>query len=325
MTRTLYDILDVRPDDDVGRVKEAFRKAAKTSHPDLNVGDPDAPARFTQIVRANAILSDPELRAIYDRMLEFERQQFQPASKRTTILDAPHNFVTDAIVVVVLAVVLAGAYTLFTYTPEISIAKVKAVADTAYKPSNVAAVRPSPTVEANTRDSLRDKLERAEVPAPSAVASTANSGVAVEDAAPAPSFVALTAIGNVVETIPSNGLAPSPSLKHARFYREQGVASYSNGDFPVAIADFDPAIRLDPKFEDAYIDRGIVLYCMRKFNRAFADVAQAMRIENSHRTASPPLPKARPVFCTRSRGLVRHGQTRPSILRPSPSSQYCSK
>jgi len=276
VTRTLYDILDVRPDDDVGRVKGAFRKAAKMSHPDLNVGDPDAPARFTQIVRANAILSDPELRAIYDRMLEFERQQFQPASKRTTILDAPHNFVTDAIVVVVLAVVLAGAYTLFTYTQEISIAKVKAVADIAYEPSNVAAVRPSPPVEANTSDSLRDKLERAEVPAPS--------------------VVALTAIGNVVETIPSDGLAPSPSLKDARFYREQGVASYSNGDFPVAIADFDLAIRLDPNLEDAYIDRGNVLYCMRKFNRAFADVAQAMRIENSRRTASPPLPKARPVF-----------------------------
>ena len=305
MTRTLYDILDVRPDDDVGRVKRAFRKAAKMSHPDLNVGDLQAPARFTQIVRANAILSDPELRAIYDRMLEFERQQFQPASKRTTILDAPHNFITDAIVVVVLAVVLAGAYTLFTYTPEISIAKVKAVADTAYEPSNVAAVRPSPPVEANTSDSLRDKLERAEVPAPS--------------------VVALTAIGNVVETIPSDGLAPSPSFKDARFYPEQGVASYSNGDFPVAIADFDLAIRLDPNLEDAYIDRGNVLYCMRKFNRAFADVAQAMRIENSHRTASPPLPKARPVFCTRSRRLVRHGQTRPSILRPSASSQYCSK
>jgi len=225
VTRTLYDILDVRPDDDVGRVKGAFRKAAKMSHPDLNVGDLQAPARFTQIVRANAILSDPELRAIYDRMLEFERQQFQPASKRTTILDAPHNFVADAIVVVVLAVVLAGAYTLFTYTPEISIAKVKAVADTAYEPSNVATATPLFAVDA-------------------------------------------TALGA--------GTSVRSSLS-------------------------------------------------RRLSLVFASTDGDGRTENSHRTASPPLPKARPVFCTRLRRLVRHGQTRPSILRPSSSSQYCSK
>jgi len=33
---------------------------------------------------------------------------------------------------------------------------------------------------------------------------------------------------------------------------------------------------------------------MHDFDRAFADVAEAMRLESSHRTAAPPLPRARP-------------------------------
>ena len=45
------------------------------------------------------------------------------------------------------------------------------------------------------------------------------------------------------------------------------------------MADFDRAIQLDPKFSAAYIDRGILLYRLQKFERAFADIAQAKRIE----------------------------------------------
>jgi tetratricopeptide (TPR) repeat protein len=438
---TLYDMLDVRPDDDAETVKDAFRKAAKVSHPDLNADDPDAAARFKEVVRANAILNDPELRAVYDRMLEFERQQHQSSS-------VAYNIVPDAIVVVVLAIVMAGAYTLYTNLPEISvylpkipIAKFKVAADTAREPS-AAVVRPSP-VEANTGDSARKKLENAKnlapipapgavvaneaahapvnasaapsslladagasanpsekpestgvsiwPPAPSAVARTENGVVTLEDVTrepativrpspPAdtsansnprdqsenagsrtPSAVARTANGVVsaegVTHAPGNAAAVQPSppagtsgnprdrdegastsvpsavtpaanggdaiekpapapsavtpptagpaaeknlslassgsavVKDAKFYREQGIESYRNGDLPVAIADFDRAIRLDPNFKEAYIDRGIALYRLRKFDRAFADVAQAMRIENSHRTATPP-PKA---------------------------------
>jgi len=42
---------------------------------------------------------------------------------------------------------------------------------------------------------------------------------------------------------------PSPSER-------RGIASYRSGDFRAAIADLDQAIRLDPTFESAYIDRG---------------------------------------------------------------------
>jgi DnaJ-class molecular chaperone len=48
-------------------VSKAFRKLAKTYHPDLNPGDKDAEARFKAISAANEILSDPDKRARYDR------------------------------------------------------------------------------------------------------------------------------------------------------------------------------------------------------------------------------------------------------------------
>jgi len=389
---TLYDRLDIRPDDDAGAVKEAFRKAVKFSHPDLNADDPDAPARFMEIVRANAILSDPELRAVYDRMLEFERRQHQLAS-------GTYKIVPDAIVVVVLAVVMAGAYTLYTNLPEVSVylpeiftAKIKAAANTMREPADTATARPSPPAEARIVDTPRDnvavaamaapsavaateknavaaddvarepnaaavqptspgdtntasgppKAENAAVPAPSAVATTekdavaavspalepgnavakppqpidantaggprdqhetaqapalaavtpaAGAGVAAKEVAVAPSTVATPAADHTVETTPANGPPPSPPVKDAQYYRQQGIVSYRNGDLPVAIADFDLAIRLDPSLEDAYIDRGIVLYRLHQRDRAFADVAQAMRLERSHRT-EPPLPRS---------------------------------
>ena len=389
---TLYDRLDIRPDDDAGAVKEAFRKAVKVSHPDLNADDPDAPARFMEIVRANAILSDPELRAVYDRMLEFERRQHQLAS-------GTYKIVPDAIVVVVLAVVMAGAYMLYTNLPEVSVylpgiftAKIKAAANTT---RDTETVRPLPPVEARIVDTPRDDVASAVVPALSAVAATernavaaddaareptaaavpptspgdantasgppkvenaaapalgavamtekdavaaagpapgsdnavaklsqpidantaggprdqhesvhapalatvapaAGGGVAAKDVTVAPGTVATPAADHAVETTPANGPPPSPPVKDAQFYRQQGIASYRDGDLPVAIADFDLAIRLDPNLEDAYIDRGIVLYRLHLRDRAFADVAQAMRLEHSHRT-EPPLPRARPA------------------------------
>lgn len=260
--KTLYDILDARPDDDAEKLKVAFRKAVKGAHPDLNVGDPEAPVRFMRIVRAKAILSDPELRAAYDRMLEFEREQLCATSKLT----ATHSIVADAIAVVFLAVVLAGAYNLFTYISDNTVAKTKAVI-VAHQLANV-----SPAVASG--DSQRDKFEGAGTPVPDAVAPTA--------------------IGKVVEPLPTIGLAPNRLLHHAKFLHAQGIASYHNGDISLAITDFDLAIRLDPDFEGAYIDRGIALYRMRAFNRAFADIAQAIRIENSRRNVTPSVRKATP-------------------------------
>jgi tetratricopeptide (TPR) repeat protein len=336
---TLYDTLDIHPDDDAGEVRDAFRKAVKASHPDLNAGDPDAPARFRQIVRANAILADPELRSIYDRMLEFERQRLPPTSKPTTVFDVARNIVPDAIVIVVLAAVMAGAFTLYTYISEISAVRIKvaevaaheppmpnAVAATANEdgpeegaaheppmPNAVAAtanedgpeegaahepptavVSLSPPGDATAGNSSPNKPQGAEAPVPSADAATPNSYAVVDDDAREPNLGDPAVTSTFTEVIPSDSSTPSSPVKDAQFYRERGIESYHNRDFPQAVTDFDRAIKLEPNFEGAYIDRSIALYRMGEFNRAFADIAQAMRIENIRRAEIPPLPKARP-------------------------------
>jgi tetratricopeptide (TPR) repeat protein len=149
------------------------------------------------------------------------------------------------------------------------------------------AVQPPAPVEATSgSDSTRDKLGAAEAAVPTAAAPTP-SGVGVQDAARAPSVVAPTSTRAVA--------ASSPPLD-AKIYRERAIAAYHNGDIPLALIDFDLAIRLDPNFVDAYIDRGIILYRMREPNLAFDDVAKAMRIANSRRNATPPLPKASPLL-----------------------------
>ena len=74
-----------------------------------------------------------------------------------------------------------------------------------------------------------------------------------------------------------------PSTADAKTYRERGMFAYRGGDLIRALADFNRAIEQDPNFAAAYIDRGIVLYRMRKFDRAFADMAQAKRLTRSER------------------------------------------
>jgi hypothetical protein len=88
----------------------------------------------------------------------------------------------------------------------------------------------------------------------------------------------------------------------ARTYREHGILAYRNGDLNGAVADFDHAIQLDPKFAAAYIDRGIVFYRMQKFDRAFADLARAKRIEKASRTK--PTPQMTDKKPRSQRGLV---------------------
>jgi DnaJ-class molecular chaperone len=47
-------------------IRKAYKKIAKTSHPDLNPGDPAAAARFKAAASAHDLLKDPEKRARFD-------------------------------------------------------------------------------------------------------------------------------------------------------------------------------------------------------------------------------------------------------------------
>jgi curved DNA-binding protein CbpA len=110
--RNLYDRLGVRPDDDAETLKKAFRKAAKASHPDHHGDDPQAAARFRQISEAYEILRDPEQRAAYDRLLEFERSPLRYKLNRS-FSDLKRHVVHDLIIGAILTAALVVGYEWF--------------------------------------------------------------------------------------------------------------------------------------------------------------------------------------------------------------------
>ena len=108
--KTLYDLLGALPDDDADGLRAAFRKAAKENHPDFNPENPEASERFRKIVRANAILSDGQQRAAYDRLLEVARRQQSRKPKRSSMV---RRLAADAAASAVVSVVLIGGYLLY--------------------------------------------------------------------------------------------------------------------------------------------------------------------------------------------------------------------
>ncbi len=60
-----YEALGVDRSATTAEIKRAYRKLARTHHPDINK-DPEAEARFKEISEANDVLSNPELREKYD-------------------------------------------------------------------------------------------------------------------------------------------------------------------------------------------------------------------------------------------------------------------
>lgn len=64
--KDFYAVLGVPHDADGDAIKKAYRKLARTNHPDANEGDPAAEQRFKEIGEAHAVLADPEQRRQYD-------------------------------------------------------------------------------------------------------------------------------------------------------------------------------------------------------------------------------------------------------------------
>ena len=62
-----YATLGVARDATPEQIRSAFRKLAKTHHPDLNPGNAAAEERFKAVNTANELLSDPDKRARFDR------------------------------------------------------------------------------------------------------------------------------------------------------------------------------------------------------------------------------------------------------------------
>jgi molecular chaperone DnaJ len=64
--RDYYEILGVDRSADEQTIKKAFRRLARTLHPDVSK-EPDAEARFREVTEAYEVLSSTETRALYDR------------------------------------------------------------------------------------------------------------------------------------------------------------------------------------------------------------------------------------------------------------------
>lgn len=62
----IYETLGIPRDASPKAVQSAYRALAKKYHPDRNVGDEDAKAKYAAVDLAYRILSDPERRAKYD-------------------------------------------------------------------------------------------------------------------------------------------------------------------------------------------------------------------------------------------------------------------
>ena len=63
--RDFYEVLGVSRDASLDEIQRAYRKLARTYHPDVNK-DPDAEVRFQEIAEAYDVLSDPDTRRRYD-------------------------------------------------------------------------------------------------------------------------------------------------------------------------------------------------------------------------------------------------------------------
>ena len=299
--KTLYELLGALPNDDAEELRTAFRKAVKGAHPDINPGDPDAAVRFRQIMRANEILSDGEQRAAYDYMLDLARQEQEQESKRAVAAKV-HRVASGVMAIAGVSAATIGGYMLFMHMSSATIAPLK--------PIVVAVDR------IKVSSPLAKPAETAALTLDAPAVAEVSLAAPLETAAAAPVLAQLSLPAETAEdpyaseedhmpcavSHPSNGcgsevtaaLPSAPVVIDAKFYHDRGMASYRNGDMLAAVADLDQAIQLDPKSSGALIDRGIVFYRMRKFDRAFADVAKARRIEKANRAVLDAMAKKQP-------------------------------
>ena len=66
MTQDPYAALGLSKDATADEIKKAYRKIARTNHPDLNPDNPAAEARFKEAGRAHDLLKDPAQRRRFD-------------------------------------------------------------------------------------------------------------------------------------------------------------------------------------------------------------------------------------------------------------------
>ncbi len=81
-SRTHYDILGVNRTASADEIKAAYRQLARTLHPDVNPGDPQASAKFADVTTAYKALSDSVSRANYDAEQSLKERRADAARAR---------------------------------------------------------------------------------------------------------------------------------------------------------------------------------------------------------------------------------------------------
>jgi hypothetical protein len=249
---TLYDVLGAHPDDDAESLRTAFRNAVKTSHPDLRDGDPAAAARFRHIVRAKAILSDPDQRAIYDHLLEFERWKLRPRTRRGIALDTVRNLASDAIAVVVVAAALAGGYLMFVHLSKTSLAAGEAKQLVARRDAGLVSPQTQPQGIKLSREELHWLLTGPE-PAPAAPSPQAGATDAVS--VPAPVVQNEPIAADVPAPVASEAAAPNDVARDEEATPPSAAAKNADDDQAPQNGDAGPAIaaRSEPEIHDPEI------------------------------------------------------------------------
>src|SRR5262249_13848996 len=64
-----------------------------------------------------------------------------------------------------------------------------------------------------------------------------------------------------------------------------GIEYARKGERDRAIADFSEAIRLDPKYANAFVNRGIAYAKKSEYDRAIADYSEAIRLDPQNASA----------------------------------------
>ena len=305
--KTLYDLLGALPDDDADELRAAFRRAAKANHPDNNPDNPEAAERFRKIVRANAILSDGQQRAAYDRLLETARRQQGPKPRRSTLFGTAQRLAADAVASAVVSVVLIGGYLLYKPADRLPLASAEVTEASAPKPAQAPIAKAAELSDAHGQAEQHDKHEIAgadaklDVTPHDAKEPAEPDGVApaVADITTAETSIAPAEFGTapaVTTGIAAASASASPALgfgtKDAQYYRDRGIQAYRIGDFYIALVNFDLAINLDPNLPDSTSIARSSSIAWATPSAHFSDVAEAKRIEALNRTKTPSVANA---------------------------------
>jgi curved DNA-binding protein CbpA len=262
---SLYELLGVRPGANEHAIEKAFREAVKAHHPDRQPNNPDAALELSRIIEAGAILRDPYLRAAYDQSLGLGRRQAGWSGVGWSL--TLHAGATALAVVSGLIFgsgLFYGLLSPWLTTSVVTVMKEGPAAGTV------------PIVDTAEKETVGAAPAGGSEPATTAK----KAGGEILHKTPGAVAAALTTDKNdwptraVVARAPVS--RPGDEQQDASHFRTIGMASYRNGDFSVAIANFDAAIRLDPADAQAYDMRGNARDETGIFDGALADYAKAI-------------------------------------------------